>query len=125
MCVNEKWPQYVVEGSALESPDDANFLFLKQRSIVISDCGCVVAIGYEQTQVSSVINAGNVAIFEKVVEDNTITWRLKQRITEAPEPHQQANFGASLSLSANSKYLIVGAPFSVDSINQAYVYEKK
>jgi hypothetical protein len=120
----EQFPQYEVEGPALVSHNDVNTIGLQQHSIAISDDGCVVAVGYEQTTVDAQASAGDVAVFDKTLigDDCAVTWPLRQRLTQQPQPELGAEFGTSVSMSGDASTLVVGAPFAANLLDYAFVF---
>jgi hypothetical protein len=118
------FPLYALEGPALISVGDINVFGLQQRSIAISDDGCVVAVGYEVTTVDSVAIAGDVAVFDKGYDDDcNVTWTLRQRLTQQPVAVYEAEFGAAVSMSGDASTLLVGAPFAANLLDYAYVFD--
>ena len=122
--------QYEAEGAKLDSSDtDFNVLNAFSVQIDISDNGCVVAIGFEGTQVDGDNNSGDVVIFERQCEDpadaTTSNWVFRQRLFEQPEHRGEHRFGFSVALDALAHTLFVGsaAPAPTDRVGKVYTYD--
>lgn len=109
-------------------PSSNNDQNVGQRSIAISDDGCLIAVGFEFSNSPSTASVGNVLVFERQLSSNSANssstscansvkkcetkWVLKQTLVSDPEA-EKAYFGTAVAMSGSGLTLAVSAP-SVD-----------
>ena len=93
----QKNGQYVQDGNDMGPiVNDVNF---HTNSLSIADSGCIVAVGYEGTNVSEFIQAGVVDVYERTQNGSETVWTLKQVLNESPL-RNDAGFGIGLAMDA-------------------------
>lgn len=121
---------YVRDGNNLDATlsenNEPSYFTPGQRSLAISDDGCVVAVGFERSFVSFGLADGDVAIFDRTLVKSTAAgpcsfgkcetkWVVREkRLTETPV--QKAQFGTAVAMSGSGCTLAVGAPFADPSV---------
>lgn len=83
------------------------------NSLAISNDGCVIAVGYEESTVSTAMLAGDVVVYDKVKEKDengkcTFVWKERQKLSEIPL-RDGAGFGSGLAMDAQGLTLAAGA----------------
>lgn len=121
-------PTFVQDGPrlpALESQENEP-AERRQLSLAMSDDGCIVAVGLEDTDVGSPEQnrAGQVAVYCRSRNaDGQTVWTQRQQLDQGVDAQENGRFGESVSMSGDAKTLVAGvAPSGNSNYDLVYVY---